>query len=141
MGSVVYFVRQGNRGPVKIGTTTRLYARMDELRTANSFQLVLLAHEPGDRAHEAALHRRFAGSRGRGEWFWATPELCDYIRNIGGTIDGIGPPPTYRKPKRWEDIPPDDAPEPDCKRGELSPRVVAGMRGVLDALLEKDRKR
>jgi hypothetical protein len=134
--SVVYFVRQGRKGPVKIGTTTRIYERLKELETGTSFRLRLLASEPGDRDRERELHRRFAPAHMRGEWFWPTPELVDYIRSIGGNMENGVILPLWSPPK----FKAEDMPQPEGTPEEIDARVKNGARMVLAALLGKDKK-
>jgi hypothetical protein len=71
--NVVYFIRHGQH--IKIGVTTQTAER----RIAG-MQLPpgahLVAKIPGaDGETEKQLHRRFAASRVKGEWFTSTPEL------------------------------------------------------------------
>lgn len=65
----VYFVQQGESGPVKIGLANDPLRRMAELQTGNPEELSLRHVVPGKRADEAKLHHRFREARIRGEWF------------------------------------------------------------------------
>jgi hypothetical protein len=86
-GPVVYFVRNGANGPVKIGFTEgHPWKRMNELQPGNPVQLELIALAVGDRAQEHMLHLRFAVSRIRGEWFEAAPVLA-FLKTLS-PIDG-----------------------------------------------------
>lgn len=84
----VYFVRSLHGGPVKIGCTSGLAARLSYLQTGNPYPLALLAAYPGAEAEERAEHERFRFVRLRGEWFKDSPELMAYIESL----------PTYRRP-------------------------------------------
>lgn len=70
----VYFL-QDEDGFVKIGHAQDVKARVAVLQTASRQTLRLLGAMPGGRREEAALHRRFAPTRARGEWFAPTPTL------------------------------------------------------------------
>lgn len=77
---VVYFVRHGSDGPIKIGKTREDPGRrVGCLQTGNPVPLVLLAVVPGYSETEAQLHERFAEHRIAGEWFRAAPELLAFI--------------------------------------------------------------
>lgn len=76
--SVVYFV-QVEDGPIKIGTTTNLPGRLDELQVAQPQRLDLLAVVPGGRAEESGLHKLFEADRIRGEWFRPTATLLAHV--------------------------------------------------------------
>lgn len=67
----IYFVRSGSRGPVKIGWTSGpVELRVAELQCGNPETLrVCHVIEDMAKSDEAALHRRFASLRIRGEWF------------------------------------------------------------------------
>lgn len=69
--SAVYFVQQGDGGPIKVGTTNDLQRRLAQLQTASSSDLVLIAVAPGGIELEASVHARCAEFRLRGEWFRA----------------------------------------------------------------------
>lgn len=77
---MIYFIRQGEDGPVKIGFARDAGAvdtRLRTFQTGHSETLHLLGMRPGDLADEAALHQRFAAARLRGEWFEPTAELLE----------------------------------------------------------------
>lgn len=89
---VVYFARRERL--IKIGTTTRLSARMASLHAE------ALATQPGDLVRERQLHRRFAHLRAPGrsrEWFYPEPDLVAYINELRAAsgvppIDSPAPP-------------------------------------------------
>ena len=66
--SCVYFIGASN-GPVKIGTTVNLPARLKKLQTGSPMRLKVLACVDGGVELEARYHRLFAGLRVNGEWF------------------------------------------------------------------------
>lgn len=79
---VVYFVRQGESGPVKIGTTAlaSLDGRLKQLQTGSPYSLQLLGVIEGGDELEERLHERFATCRLEGEWFSASEELVQFVR-------------------------------------------------------------
>lgn len=80
--SAVYFVQQGNGGPIKVGTTNDLQRRLAQLQTASPSDLVLIAVAPGGAELEASIHARCAEFRLRGEWFRAEDALLDAIAEV-----------------------------------------------------------
>lgn len=74
---VTYFLRLGTEGPIKIGRTFDVAARVKKLQTGAPERLTVLRVLAGD--FEVQLHQRFADSRGHGEWFSPTPELLAAI--------------------------------------------------------------
>ena len=83
-GSFVYFIGSGGRA-VKIGTTINLSKRLSALSTSSPMELELLAYMPGGPVLEAALHKMFAMSRMRGEWFSINPQpqaLIDELAHL-----------------------------------------------------------
>jgi hypothetical protein len=65
----VYFIQDGENGPVKIGLSNEPDKRISKLQTGNPRELFLRHVIPGDRAVENQLHKRFEPARIRGEWF------------------------------------------------------------------------
>lgn len=78
--SCVYFIRQGDDGPIKIGFATNPAKRKRQLQTSVADTLHTLLTLPGTRATEAHFHERFADLRLRGEWFRPDPVLLDFIQ-------------------------------------------------------------
>jgi len=74
----VYLIRQGESGPIKIGTSTDVESRLASLQTANPEPLHLLRTFDGDERIERAIHGRFAHLRLRGEWFKPGAELLAF---------------------------------------------------------------
>jgi Meiotically up-regulated gene 113 len=77
--SWVYFIG-GTSGPVKIGTTVNLPARLKKLQTGSANRLRVLACVPGGLALEAEYHRRFAALQVNGEWFKGAPVRSEIAR-------------------------------------------------------------
>jgi len=63
----LYCIRQGPKGPLKIGWAEDPKTRMAVLQTANPVPLTLLACKPGSRSEEAALQTKFESFRLSGE--------------------------------------------------------------------------
>lgn len=76
---IVYYVTRPD-GAVKIGTTWNLESRMQAFRSVAPCELITF-HTGGQPA-EAALHRRFRGSRLDGEWFTRTPALDAHLAHV-----------------------------------------------------------
>lgn len=67
-GSRVYLLSSPRQNAVKLGVTNDVYRRFRDLNQG-PFELVLLAHVPGDRRTEMAFLASFPGMELRGEWF------------------------------------------------------------------------
>jgi len=94
---VIYFIRSGDSGPIKIGLSNDVRQRARDLQTAHGVQLQVLGVMEGGRAEEKALHQQFAHARGVGEWFWPTPELLELIQSKAAPL-----PPPAEPPKHFE---------------------------------------
>jgi len=80
---IVYFIRCGDSGPIKIGYTAKpINGRLNGMQCGNPEPLHLLATMPGDRGLEQSLHELFAVHRQAREWFRATPELLWLIDEL-----------------------------------------------------------
>lgn len=77
---IVYFIRSGSDGPIKIGFTRNLGARLHQLQTGHPVGLRVVHAVPGDVLLERALHERFAAHRLEGEWFHPHREILGFIR-------------------------------------------------------------
>lgn len=76
----VYLARFGALGPVKIGCSMNVAARLDHLGSRLWDTIHLLRLLDGDMKDERALHERFAAQCIRGEWFHYVPEM---MGNLG----------------------------------------------------------
>lgn len=83
----VYFIQDGERGPVKIGLSKQPTQRLQKLQTGNPRELLLRHVIPGDRAVEHGLHQRFAPARIRREWFGGREYLPIILAFAGGLAD------------------------------------------------------
>lgn len=80
--SIIYFVRRGKSGPIKIGITTNLERRLRVLQTGSDEQIDVLATVPGSAREEAELHGQWKALRRKGEWFEASSELLTFIESL-----------------------------------------------------------
>lgn len=100
---VIYFIRAGAQGPVKIGYTANdVRGRFNIIQVAHYETLHLLGCMPGDPETEVALHERFSSYRIRGEWFRPCPELLALIAAKAG--EQQKPPPAVLEPVDINDI-------------------------------------
>jgi hypothetical protein len=72
---MIYFMRAGDDGPVKIGWTTSLEARKESIQLGSAVRLVVLRTLDFPRWAEYWLHDHFASSRLEGEWFSYDPTM------------------------------------------------------------------
>jgi hypothetical protein len=75
----VYFLLARKGGAVKIGFSAKGVSRINDLQIAHHEPLKLVALIRGSRAKEAALHKKFAQYRIRGEWFRYAGEVKDFV--------------------------------------------------------------
>lgn len=76
----VYFIQCGDF--IKIGTAIDVGARIRSIRASNPHPIEVLRVIPADDALEKDLHKRFAQSRHRGEWFKPSQDLADFISGV-----------------------------------------------------------
>lgn len=81
----MYFIQQGNKGPIKIGRSTVPEMRLSELHAVSPERLRLLATID---APEKYIHRVFAKERKNGEWFDPSPRLVGFIQSLRGQDEG-----------------------------------------------------
>ena len=80
--SKIYFIQQGNEGPIKIGISWEVKKRLKDLSVASPFEPIILAVIAGDRGKERKLHRKFKKEHMRGEWFKPSERLMEFIRTL-----------------------------------------------------------
>jgi len=79
----VYFVQAISGGPIKIGTTLDLEARLRELQCGNPEKLRYIGTVEGDLKTERALHKKLSAHRIRGEWFHPVAAVRDAMLAAG----------------------------------------------------------
>lgn len=83
---MVYFIQQGQSGPIKIGVSDDPKQRLKSLQTGSPHSLHLrdAAPVPEDQRLESALHKKLEHRRLNGEWF----EIAEYWKEgYIGTMD------------------------------------------------------
>ena len=77
---MIYFIQPTDGGPVKIGTTTNLDLRLEQLEKHYGCALAALATMDGGPADEREIHARFAHLRyGHTEQFQPASDLMEFI--------------------------------------------------------------
>lgn len=87
---MVYFIRSGKRGAIKIGWAKDVSKRLRILQTGSAEELSLIGAIPGGKRLERQIHERFAADRLTGEWFKPTAEVRRWAR-MAAVIDGRHP--------------------------------------------------
>jgi len=78
---LLYFVRQGISGPIKIGRTSNFESRLRMLQTGSPAPLRVLSTVENMGWQEPIWHLAFAPQRMAGEWFEPTEDLLDAIEH------------------------------------------------------------
>ena len=78
----VYFIQQGDNGPIKIGYSAEPEKRLQTLSTASPYPLRILKTLKGGKSLEQELHIRFADHQLEGEWFAPDDDLLDFMNDI-----------------------------------------------------------
>jgi hypothetical protein len=83
----LYFIQAGERGPIKIGHSYDVEARMSDMQTSNAAKLVLLGKFPFDDGHAASYERKlheyvFWDLRLNGEWFRCDSRILRLVREM-----------------------------------------------------------
>lgn len=116
----VYFIQCGEF--IKIGTAIDVGARIRSIRASNPHPIEVLKVMPADDDLEKDLHKRFATSRHRGEWFKPSRELSDLIANVSvANLDKL-----VGKKSKWA-----KAREENCAKGNHSLVYTTEMRRYL----------
>jgi hypothetical protein len=84
--SVVYVIRSDKSGQplLKIGTTTDLHRRLNELRRRTQGTVTLLATWPGDDTLERQLHHLCRADLVAGEWFRPSDQVLALVARMRG---------------------------------------------------------
>ena len=79
---MIYFIQAGKNGPIKIGQSDDPKERLNQLQTANPYELKILwlfDYDGGD-WDEQAIHKEFRHELIRGEWFRPSRKLFKFIK-------------------------------------------------------------
>lgn len=77
---MIYFIRDGSNGYVKIGyTSVCARVRLAQMQVSTASVLELVGTMEGDLYAEADLHSRYSAQRVRGEWFRPSDDLLVLI--------------------------------------------------------------
>lgn len=79
---LIYFIRKGKTGPIKIGRTSDIENRLKGLQTGSELKLNLIKTIPGNPKLEAYLHEKFKSIRLEGEWFSPDNNLLNLIKFV-----------------------------------------------------------
>lgn len=78
----IYFILDVENVAVKIGISSNVKSRLNQLQTGTINTLELLHCYLGDEEEEKRLHRFFSKNHLRGEWFSFGPEISSFIGNL-----------------------------------------------------------
>jgi len=79
---MIYFIQQGEDGPIKIGYTTddlTFHKRLSSMQTCSPVKLRILGIAEGDHKAEHELHERFFDACLQGEWFYPHQAITAHI--------------------------------------------------------------
>jgi DNA-binding transcriptional regulator YdaS (Cro superfamily) len=131
MTGFVYFLRCGDF--VKIGYSANPKRRLRYLQTATPFDFELLGVHPGAKWQEKQLHKIFASSRHRHEWFRADQTILEIAMSGLPSMDA--PPQRPPAPPR-RDFPPSKLAE-YLLANSIRAHAFAGQIGVLPSTVHR----
>jgi hypothetical protein len=76
---VIYFIKNGTTGHIKMGFSDDPRKYLQELQAGSADKLELIKTIEGDAAAEDALHQQFAQCQVDGKWFKPVEELLKFI--------------------------------------------------------------
>lgn len=79
---MIYFVRRGQDGPIKIGFALDPRVRIRALQTASPEPLLVLGLVPGGSSREAEIHRQLREYRINREWFAPAREVFALLSQL-----------------------------------------------------------
>ena len=99
--TMIYFIQQGESGPIKIGYTKgKIKQRIQSLQTGNPEPLKILATMRGTVKDEINLHKAFDAHRLFGEWFDPSKDIMEYIQGLEKHTEVEMNEPKKEKPQR-----------------------------------------
>lgn len=101
---MVYFIAQNN-SMIKIGFSKNIPKRINSLKTASPFPLILLGYVEGDMLEEKRIQEMFSKYHIQLEWFKVSDEILEYINkntlsNTYCDFDEKGVLRVYKKMKK-----------------------------------------
>jgi hypothetical protein len=79
---LIYFIQEGDNGPIKIGKAVSVERRLDGMQTAHHKELTILQVIPGGTTRESQIKKDLIKFKIRGEWFQPMPEVFEYMRRV-----------------------------------------------------------
>lgn len=79
---MVYFIQEGDNGPIKIGKAVSVERRFKYLQISHHKELTILQVIPGGAERESKIKKDLIKFRIKGEWFQPTPEVFEYMRCV-----------------------------------------------------------
>lgn len=76
----IYFIKCLDR--IKIGISTNLYQRFNNLVSSNAYELNMIYFHRGNNSCEKELHLKFFDYHINSEWFYYSDEIKEYIINL-----------------------------------------------------------
>jgi len=82
---MIYFIRAGKTGPIKIGCSQTEFtanARLQTFQVGNHRRLSLIKIVDKINLFETKFHQKFKKDNIRGEWFKPADDLLKFIKNL-----------------------------------------------------------
>ena len=87
---MIYAIRAGDEGPIKIGRARKPKTRLRELQVGSALPLRIVAESDWHDENESILHDCLRDSSLRGEWFEPTESVLTAVALIrSGDLDGL----------------------------------------------------
>jgi len=74
---MIYFIRQNEA--VKIGVTEDIQQRVSQIQVGTPYEVSVMLLIEGSYEKEAELHKTFNDFKIRGEWYWLSEEIKEYV--------------------------------------------------------------
>ena len=101
---MIYFARHLYGGPIKIGCSIAVGARLKSLQREYRAELKILGVMNGSLPDEKLLHRFFSSFKVVGEWFVPSRTILDFIAINATSWDGIDPPAPIFPEREYQTI-------------------------------------
>lgn len=79
---MIYFIQEGDDGPIKIGKAGAVERRLKSLQTAHHKELSILQVISGGAERESKIKNDLVKFKIKGEWFQPVPEVFEYMRSV-----------------------------------------------------------